>query len=292
MSNYYQEARITSGCQVEIHRDSSRVADTIPLHSHSFYEIIFVCGGNLQYLLEGRRYRIQKGDILLIPPGLSHRPLFLEELTEPYERLALWIDARFWQDMCAKYPDLNYAFDCCVKQDNCLLRTPSATWSGLYAGFQGVYHEFEEKKMNWELCLTASALSLMAHICRTYYYQGGACPVSEKEQLLDNIFSYINHHYQEPLSLDFISEHFLVSKSTVSHLFQQKLGVSFYHCVIQRRLIGAKNSILQGARIQDVWEPYGFADYTSFYRAFKREYGLSPREFQKQNRPPAPSSNR
>lgn len=285
MSNPYQEMQLTGNGNVDIHKDINYKADVVPLHSHTFYEILFVISGNLQYLLDGRRYRIQRGDILLIPPGLSHRPLFLEELTEPYERLALWIRTDFWKDRVAQYPDLDFAFEQCRQKDSYLLRTPSATWSGLYAGFQSIYNEYADKKMNWELCLTSSALSLMAHICRTFYYLDGITPMTEQEQLLDTIFQYVNSHYTEPISLESIASRFLVSKSTVSHLFQQKLGVSFYHCVIQRRLIGAKNSILSGQRIQDVWEQYGFADYSSFYRAFKKEYGISPKEFLKQNQP-------
>lgn len=284
MSNAYQEFEMKGNGLVDIHVSVSHKPEVLPLHSHTFYEIIFISSGNLNYLLDGKRYRIRQGDILLIPPGISHRPLFLEELDVPYERISLMIAAGFWAEMTAKYPDLDYAFTRCRELDSYLLRTPSATWSGLKAGFYMLVREASEKKLGWELCMNSHALALMLHIGRTLYYQGGISPSSEKHQMLDDIFNYINNHYQEPISLDFLADRFLVSKSTISHLFQQKLGISFYHCVIQRRLIGAKNSMLSGTRIHDVWEPYGFADYSSFYRAFKKEYGISPSEFVKQNR--------
>ena len=70
-----------------------------------------------------------------------------------------------------------------------------------------------------------------------------------------------------------------VSSSTVSHLFKQRLGVSFYRYVTQRRLIAAKNLIQKGVLMENVAAKTGFADYSGFYRAFRKEYGVSPRQY-------------
>ncbi|MDD3253131.1 MAG: AraC family transcriptional regulator [Lachnospiraceae bacterium] len=283
MGNLYQEIQIEGNGTIDVHEDISYQADLVPLHSHIFYELLFVCSGNVQYLLDGQCYQLQKGDMILIPPGLAHRPVFSEELTEPYRRIAVWINADFWELVVSKYPDMEFAFGECRRLNRYLLRTPSATWSGLYTAFKAVLREFHEKKLNWELCMSTGTLTLMAHICRTYYFLNAAQPISGNDDLFSSVFEYINTHFTEKLSLDLISAHFLVSKSTISHLFQEKMGVSFYHCVTQRRLIGAKNSMLSGTPIQKVWELYGFGDYSLFYRAFKKEYGISPREFLKKN---------
>ena len=56
------------------------------------------------------------------------------------------------------------------------------------------------------------------------------------------------------------------------------MGVSFYRCVTQRRLIAAKTHIWDGEPLDLVSQKVGFSDYSTFYRAFKREYGVSPRE--------------
>ena len=40
-----------------------------------------------------------------------------------------------------------------------------------------------------------------------------------------------------------------------------------------------KNAIMNGLNITDVFNKYGFKDYSSFYRAFKKEFGLSPKEY-------------
>lgn len=67
--------------------------------------------------------------------------------------------------------------------------------------------------------------------------------------------------------------------STVSHQFKQKMGVSIYQYITQRRLISAKALIARGIALEQVAVQVGFSDYSAFYRAFKQEYGISPRQF-------------
>ena len=49
MKNIYQECRMS--CPIEIHEDVSQAPFVLPLHIHNFYELLFVCGGDLEYLL-------------------------------------------------------------------------------------------------------------------------------------------------------------------------------------------------------------------------------------------------
>lgn len=67
--NFYQEMEMSSRF-VDTHRDVSFSNAKVSLHSHNFYEILYctnTCGA--EYLLGAERYRLQKGDIIFIPPG-------------------------------------------------------------------------------------------------------------------------------------------------------------------------------------------------------------------------------
>ena len=81
--NIYQELEMSSRF-VDTHRDVSQGGDGVQLHSHTFYEMIYCTGGSTQYLLGTQRYRLRHGDIVLIPPGVSHRPLLAEKMADPY----------------------------------------------------------------------------------------------------------------------------------------------------------------------------------------------------------------
>lgn len=251
----------------------------VSLHSHAFYEILLIRSGNIQYLLADKRFQVQAGDILLIPPGVSHQPLFTKPLKESYERYVIWINADFWHSLCQDYPDLDFAFRQCEKRGSFLLRSTRATWSPLFSTAAGILKESKEKKLNWMFCGRFSVVLLMAHISRTYYYQDIRIPDTEASNRIDDLIQYIDEHLKEKITLERTARHFLVSQSTISHCFKETMHESFHHCVIQRRLIAAKNGILSGIPLQEIWEQCGFPDYSAFYRSFKKEYGISPREF-------------
>ena len=78
--SFYQEVEMDYPL-VQTQQDVSETGDVVALHSHAYYEILFIRSGNLQYLIGTRRYRVQRGDILLLRPGVSHRPLFPEKFT-------------------------------------------------------------------------------------------------------------------------------------------------------------------------------------------------------------------
>ena len=60
------------------------------------------------------------------------------------------------------------------------------------------------------------------------------------------------------------------------------MGISFYRYVTQRRLLESKLLIKSGMPMEQVSISVGFQDYSSFYRAFKAEFGQSPAQFRKE----------
>jgi mannose-6-phosphate isomerase-like protein (cupin superfamily) len=93
--NFYQELEMSSR-YVNTHRDVSFSTSRVNLHSHNYVEILYCkSSSDVEYLIGSDRYRLQKGDIVYIPPGISHRPIMPEKLTVPYERDVLWISTEF-----------------------------------------------------------------------------------------------------------------------------------------------------------------------------------------------------
>jgi AraC-like DNA-binding protein len=97
--------------------------------------------------------------------------------------------------------------------------------------------------------------------------------------LVQKVLHYITEHIQEDLSLEGIASYMFISKYHLSHAFSREVGVSVYRYIMLRRLMMARQLLLSGEPAGQVCRSCGFADYTSFYRAFKSEYGVSPRTF-------------
>ena len=100
-----------------------------------------------------------------------------------------------------------------------------------------------------------------------------------KQELLEDIAAYVDAHLTERVTLNILADHFGVSVSTITQLFQSKAGTTFHQFLTDRRLTAAKALILEGMPLEQVGKQVGYTDHSSFYRAFRQTVGMSPRDF-------------
>lgn len=279
LENIYQELEMNSA-YADCHRDISREAGFVRLHSHSFYELIYcVSSDNVQYLIGTERYRLQRGDMIWIPPGVSHCPLFPAQMKMPYERIVLWVNADRMVEFFSRWPELNLQQD--LSRRHYLLRTAGmARERELRESFQRGCKESEKRLPGWEAALYGNTNLLLTQVMRAMNGRGEP-PLREKTELLDELLSYVSEHLQERITVSDTAWKLHVSESTVTHLCRKRLGLSFYRYVTQQRLDRARRLMLGNEDLSAVAEQSGFCDYTAFFRAFKQEYGLSPSEYRK-----------
>ena len=277
-NNFYQELEMTSRL-VDTHRDVSYSNAHMQLHSHTFYELLYCCNScDVEYLIGSDRYRLQQGDIVFVPPGISHRPLLPEPVTLPYERYVLWLSPEFMVRYASLFP---YEFR--EKQDyTSMLRTKGTPWTHLGDLFRSGVVESEHRIDGWEAAVIGNTITLLTSLKRATDNHTARALKAEKPELLDRILAFVEKNYPQYITIETLAKEFFVSSSTSSHIFKQKLGISFYRFVTQRRLIAAKNLIESGYPMETVALQTGFQDYSSFYRAFRQEYGLSPRQYRAQ----------
>lgn len=273
LSNLYQELEMDSNT-VDCQEDVNYTKDKVQLHSHTFYEILFCRSGNLQYLLGADRYRVGRGDLIFVPPGVSHSPLYLDRLVEPYARYVIWIHPDFIQT-------LTEHFDFHPLSEPVLLRTKDSGWEYLENYFQSACMESSTKQEGFQGCILSNAMQLMIHLTRACTHSKVLEPLTEKRELLDELIAYIEDHLSEKITLKSAAADFYISERSISRLFSEKMDVSFYRYVTQRRLIAAKVLIMNGEPLESIGEQVGFLDYSTFYRAFKQAFSISPRQFKK-----------
>ena len=127
----------------------------------------------------------------------------------------------------------------------------------------------------------SNAILIISHILRAMAEGDSKEFEPEKPTLINALIEHIEGHLDERLNLDEVAADFYISRGTVNKLFRQSLDTTFYKFVTQRRLILAKVLMGEGESLDEISLKCGFTDYSTFYKAFKKEYGISPREYMK-----------
>ena len=103
----------------------------------------------------------------------------------------------------------------------------------------------------------------------------------DQRSLLEKITSYVEANLAQKITLQMIACQFHVSVSTITQLFRKKEKTTFHHFVTSKRMEKARDLILQGIPLETVGRAIGYQDHSTFYRAFRQTFGISPREYRK-----------
>ena len=266
------------GTTFEIFRYKDAYLKEVALHHHDFYEVYFFLSGNVQYNIESRSYLLTPGDVLLISPMELHQPMFGAEHRE-YERIVLWIDKQFLEGFSLQGQELTTCFDTTVPGHTNLLRPEGVARQYLTFLLENLLAEVASEDPYSEM----AALSLLAQVLvalnRLAKQSVGEENKSGPDATVYSVLGYINEHYSEDLSLDCLANKFFISKYHLSREFQRLVGTSVHRYIIQKRLVMAKQMLSEGRPSSEVYQQCGFGDYSNFFRAFKAEYQISPKDY-------------
>ena len=106
--------------------------------------------------------------------------------------------------------------------------------------------------------------------------------------MIQAALDYMEQNLKTELSVAELSRLAGYSEYHFCQLFQKVTGLSLKQYLVCRRLKHAVYEISQGAKKQEAAFYYGFDTYAGFYKAFCREYGMSPSEYLKVHRPSFP----
>ena len=251
----------------------------VELHHHDFYEVNFLLSGSVTYAIESRVYRVLPGDLLVISPRELHQ-VFIEPDVEPYERYMLWITPPLLCQLSTEKTDLAQCFDTTQSGYSNLIRLQHSQRTTIRVLMDELCQAADSDGYGMDLLPHALLTSFMTFVNQIANQRPTeANEITYASPIVSEVITYINLHYAEPLSLDLLAEKFYVSKYHLSHEFSQYVGTSVYRYLQKKRLLMASQMLIHGKKPNEVSIACGFGDYTSFYRAFRAEYGTPPREY-------------
>lgn len=273
----YQTRQYMLSKDYEIFHYSDTFIKQVNLHHHDFYECYFFISGDVTYLAEGKAYSLNPGDIILINSTELHQAI-INSHKEPYERIVLWINKSFLETLSSDITNLSRCFEDPNKET--VIRVSFEMQQNIKSILQKIIVFENYKGIGSDLLYKAYITELLVNLNMLLYNNNDKVSIDiNKNNLIDEIIQYINNQIDEEITIDQLSEKFFISKFHLLREFKKYSGTTLHKYVVQKKLIQAKHLILSGLPITDVYKQCGFGDYSNFFRAFKSEYGVTPKHF-------------
>ncbi len=237
--------------------------DAYSMHVHNAYELIWFLDGDATHVIEDRKYKLKKGDLILIRPFQYH---FIQ------------IDAP------SRYERYNILFDAESHKVEGVELIPDSVEVISLEGHSIAEDIFRKCDLYHQSCSEEIFAKLLSHLLSELFYHIHLFPYPSSIEraslspLISKSLQYINENLCAIVDMKEISNQLFVSESYLFRLFKKELHQSPKKYIREKRLLLARKMLSSGEKPGAVCEKCGFSDYTTFYRNYTALFGHPPSE--------------
>lgn len=239
------------------------------MHTHQWLELYYLVRGDVEYRVESNVYLPKPGDVMLMRAGELHTSIIRQG---PYERYNLRFSPSLLKETlndrllrpflnrpagvhnhyCSDQIASDYIRACLLRLfDPCVSDSETRSMAYLIPILQEIY----------DVWVTLEPPQNRPH-----------------PSLPAEVISYINQNLATLRSPKEVADAFYLSQSQLYRSFREYTGTTLWNYVRTKQLITAKELLLNGEAPAKVATACGFDDYSTFYRAYKRQFGRSPQD--------------
>ena len=255
------------------------------------YELVYVQKGSLTLTLDGIPHLCKEGDILLLRPGVPH--IFDVHPDEPLHQPHIHFDLQY-DALSAKIPVSFRDRDAMSREELAMIRPdvlppgplilPLVDSEQIYEQFLATVDTYVAEGNS--LACKASLLRLLSLLFASESYSRAESS-SRTNPRIAAIREYIDHNYQQALTLEQLEQLFHYSSCYITQAFRREYGIPVIRYHNQRRGQAARELLQEGRSVTAVSEMLGFSSVYAFSRFFRNLYEQSPTEYRTQGSKPA-----
>lgn len=99
-------------------------------------------------------------------------------------------------------------------------------------------------------------------------------------QLINEITAFVNRHYMSDITLTELADKFFLSKEHLSRMFKKETGVNLFSYIMKLKLEKGKLLLTEtNLTLEEIAQKLGFSTGNYFSKVFKKNTGLSPRDY-------------
>lgn len=259
---YIQEAGYLKSLQPHLSKRSG-------LQSYLFL-IVLSGSGNISYktnsFLKGGTFSAIAGDCFFLDCAQEYTHISSEN--DPWE--LLWI--HFYGPQASGY----YSYF--LEHNNWHFRSPHLT--ELTTCIMRILELHEHRNDNTDIVVADEITHILTLVSTSP--ETSERTDSELEIKLRNITNYLDEHYTESISLDFLAEHFYISKYYLSREFKKEHGTTIIQYLLTKKITHAKELLrYSNSSIEDIAALCGIDDASYFNKVFKKWEGCTASEYRK-----------
>ena len=245
-----------------------KISDDLPcdaysMHTHNAYEMIYFLDGDATHVIEDRKYKLKKGDLIIIRPFRYH---FIQiDAPVRYERYNILFDA-----------DRHNIEGVELVSDDMEVIS--------LAGNAIAEDIFRKCDLYYKSCDRDTFEKIVTHLLSELFYNISLFPHPLPENtatlspLISKALKYTNDNIGTIKEIEEIANHLFVSESYLFRLFKKELHQTPKKYIREKLLLMAQKMLSLGEKPTEVCERCGFSDYTTFYRNYTDFFGCSPKK--------------
>ncbi len=255
------------------------LAEEAKLHRHDAWELLYVIHGRGNRTAGDTVQPFAAGDIVLIPPSMTHQWAFAPDSADENRRIHYLMAAfnHTFVERCQEiFPELrNRLIDVSFPVNALYFGTKSASLLG--NRLMRMCGEDELGRLCEMLCLLPDMFTASDHTLA-----GRPVSIERNVQRMQQICTYIMRHYAHAITLNDIAVEVGMNRSAFCTWFKNFNGLTFLQFLTQYRLNTACELLKSSAKqVSEICYMVGFNDMPHFVRVFKHKIGVSPSHYRK-----------
>ncbi|MHA0855546.1 AraC family transcriptional regulator [Paenibacillus sp. CMAA1364] len=257
-------------------------------HWHKEIEIIYVTKGSFDIGINDVPIRMLKGEIQFIIGGDVH--YFLA--SPDSERIVIQFDLSLYHEISMHQDKTRSSGEAFMGMEHSSSKWSAYTTERMRSLIESIHDENVQSKEGYRYMIKAKLYEMLALIYRDVprnsqqknieFSINGNIRSRDMLEKLERIFSYVEDHYREPITLKEIAEYMGFDSFYFSKMFKKNTGKNFTTFLNDYRLNKAKWLLLTGDEpMIEVAEASGFGSVKTFHHLFKEATGISPLKYRK-----------
>lgn len=250
---------------------------TVGMHYHEHYEIYLHERGGTRMVVGQSSYVMSPCELYIIPPFFIHGIVTDAPLTD-YSRSWVHITPAYLSGLGGPEISFSRVLDSLTDSGDGRFFPSRTDFARLTRMLEAVPNLSADASPYDRLSARLSLAGFFNELCRLLMENGSSrASNAGDEPIIHQVFNYISENCTEDLSLDFLADHFNLSKYYLSHMFAREYNVSTYRYILLCRVARAQQLIRRrDLSLTEIAQQCGFNDYSNFLRSFRQIVGVSP----------------